>query len=180
MSDTLLLNADGAPLSITPLSTLTWQESIKLIWLDKINVLEWHEDWQVHSPNHTLTVPSVIAIREYIPHTNGGINFTRNNVFVRDKYTCQYCLDVFKPSILTLDHVLPRSKGGKTNWENIVTACKKCNHAKGNRMDIKPIRMPQKPNFYQLYGNKNFTISIRHRKWLDYLKWPEEYVRMVA
>ena len=47
-------------------------------------------------------------------------------------------------------------------------------------MDIKPIRMPQKPNFYQLYGNKNFTISIRHEKWLDYLKWPEEYVRMVA
>ena len=118
MSDTLLLNADGAPLSITPLSTLTWQESIKLIWLDKINVLEWHEDWQVHSPNHTLTVPSVIAIREYVPQANGGINFTRSNVFIRDKYTCQYCLDVFSPKELTLDHVVPKSKGGKTNWEN--------------------------------------------------------------
>lgn len=180
MSDTLLLNADGAPLSVTPLSTLAWQESIKLMWLDKINVLQWHEDWEVHSPNHTLKVPSVIAIREYISHENGGINFTRTNVFIRDKYTCQYCLGVFNTKDLTLDHVLPKSKGGKTNWENIVCACKKCNHTKSNRMDIKPIRMPQKPNFYQLYGNKNFIINIRHESWLDYLDWPDEYVRMVA
>ena len=179
MSDTLLLNADGAPLSITPLSTLTWQESIKLIWLDKINVLEWHDGWEVHSPNHTLKVPSVIAIREYIPQS-GGINFSRTNVFIRDKYTCQYCLNCFNPKDLTLDHVIPKSKGGKTNWENIVSACKKCNHAKGSRQDILPIHMPKKPNFYQLYGNKNFTISIKHQVCLHYLKWPDEYVRLVA
>ena len=101
MSDTLLLNADGAPLSITPLSTLTWQESIKLIWLDKINGLEWHDGWGVHSPNHTLRVPSVIAIREYIPQS-GGINFSRTNVFIRDKYTCQYCLNCFDGLLLLL------------------------------------------------------------------------------
>lgn len=61
-NDTLLLNANGAPLSVTPLSTLTWQESIKLIWLDKINVLEWH-DWTVRSVNHSMHVPSVICVR---------------------------------------------------------------------------------------------------------------------
>jgi len=179
MSDTLLLNADGAPLSVTPLSTLTWQESIKLIWLDKINVLEWHDGWEVHSPNHVLTVPAVISVREYVPNS-GSVNFTRNNVFIRDMYTCQYCLDPFKPSELTLDHVIPKSRGGKTGWDNIVSACKKCNHAKGNRSDIKPFKEPVKPNFYQLYGNKNFTISIRHQIWLKYLNWPEEFVRMVA
>ena len=78
MSDTLLLNADGAPLSITPLSTLTWQESIKLIWLDKINVLDWHDDWEVHSPNHTMKVPAVIAIRDY-NKSAGDVNFSRKN-----------------------------------------------------------------------------------------------------
>lgn len=179
MSDTLLLNADGAPLSVTPLSTLTWQESIKLIWLDKVNILEWHEDWEVHSPNHTLKVPSVIAVRGYVTNSN-TVNFTRSNIFIRDAYTCQYCLDVFSPKDLTLDHVKPKSKGGKTNWQNIVSACKKCNHAKGNRSDIKPAKEPIQPNFYQIYGNKNFTLNIRHESWLNYLNWPEEYIRLVA
>lgn len=179
MSDTLLLNADGAPLSVTPLSTLTWQESIKLIWLDKVNILEWHEDWEVHSPNHTLKVPSVIAVRGYVTNSN-TVNFTRSNIFIRDAYTCQYCLDVFSPKDLTLDHVKPKSKGGKTNWQNIVSSCKKCNHAKGNRTDIKPVKEPIQPNFYQIYGNKNFTLNIRHESWLNYLNWPEEYIRLVA
>lgn len=67
-NDTLLLNANGAPLSVTPLSTLTWQESIKLIWLDKINVLEWH-DWTVRSVNHSMHVPSVICVRPNTCHT---------------------------------------------------------------------------------------------------------------
>lgn len=179
MSDTLLLNADGAPLSITPLSTLTWQESIKLIWLDKINVLDWHDDWEVHSPNHTMKVPAVIAIRDYNKNA-GDVNFSRKNIFIRDNHKCQYCLETFKTSELTLDHVLPRSKGGKTSWENIVSACKKCNHAKSNRIDIKPVKMPVRPNFYQMLGNKNFTLSIHHEVWLKYLNWPDEYIRMVA
>lgn len=177
-NDTLLLNANGSPLSVTPLSTLTWQESIKLIWLDKINVLEWHDNWEVHSPNHTLKVPSVIAVKDYIPQT-GSVNFTRNNIFIRDRYTCQYCMNVFKTSDLTLDHVLPKSKGGKTSWENIVTACQKCNHTKGNKTHIVPKRLPEKPNFYQLYGVKNFTIHIKYPVWLNYLNWPEEHVKMV-
>ena len=126
-SDTLLLNADYKPLSLSPLSTLTWQESIKLIWLDKINVVEWHDNWEVHSPSRTMKVPSVIAVREYVQQDREGINFSRRNVFIRDHYTCQYCLHPFNSKELTLDHVIPRSKGGKSGWDNMVTACKKCN-----------------------------------------------------
>ena len=177
-NDTLLLNANGAPLNVTPLSTLSWQESIKLIWLDKINVLEWH-DWEVHSVNHSMKVPSVICIKEYMPHA-GSINFTRTNVFIRDRYTCQYCYNTFNKIDLTLDHILPKSKGGRTNWHNIVTACKKCNHSKGNNTNIVPKVMPGKPNFYKMYGSKNFTLSIKHKIWLKYLDWPDEYVNMVA
>lgn len=179
-SDTLLLNADYKPLSLSPLSTLTWQESIKLIWLDKINVVEWHNDWEVHSPNHTMKVPSVIAVREYIQQDREGINFSRRNVFIRDHYTCQYCLDAFQQKELTLDHVIPRSKGGKSGWDNMVTACKKCNLAKGSRTDIKPVKTPIKPNFYSLMAQKNFTLSIRYPIWLKYLDWPDEYVKIVA
>jgi 5-methylcytosine-specific restriction endonuclease McrA len=177
-NDTLLLNANGAPLSVTPLSTLSWQESIKLIWLDKINVLEWH-DWTVHSVNHSMRVPSVICVREYMPQA-GTINFCRANVFIRDRYTCQYCYNTFNKADLTLDHILPRSKGGRTNWHNIVSACKKCNHSKGNNSNIVPKVMPGKPNFYQMYGSKNFTLNIKHEIWLKYLNWPDAYVNMVA
>ena len=179
MSDTLLLNADGAPLSITPLSTLNWQESIKLIWLDKINVLEWHDDWEVHSPNYTMRVPAVISVRDYVKNAS-DVNFSRKNIFIRDGHKCQYCLNSFKATELTLDHVQPRSKGGKTSWTNIVSACKKCNHTKANRVDIYPIKSPKQPNLYQMIGSKNFTIHIRHTIWLKYLHWPDEYVRMVA
>jgi 5-methylcytosine-specific restriction endonuclease McrA len=126
-----------------------------------------------------MKVPAVIAIRDYNKNA-GDVNFSRKNIFIRDNHKCQYCLDTFKTSELTLDHVLPRSKGGKTSWENIVSACKKCNHAKSNRIDIKPVKMPVRPNFYQMLGNKNFTLSIHHEVWLKYLNWPDEYVRMVA
>ena len=180
MSDTLLLNADYKPLCLSPLSTLTWQESIKLIWLDKINVLEWHDDWEVHSPSHTMKVPAVIAVREYVSQDREGINFSRKNVFIRDHYTCQYCLDSFNHKDLTLDHVKPRSKGGKSGWENMVTACKKCNTTKGSRTEIKPVKTPSKQNFFSLMAQKNFTMKVRHQVWLRYLDWPEEYVKIIA
>lgn len=179
-NDTLLLNADGSPLSIAPLSTLSWQESIKLIFLDRVNVLEWHPDWIVHSQSMSMHVPSVISVREYISKSKTGVNFSRSNVFSRDKFMCQYCGNIHHPRDLTLDHILPRSKGGKTTWENIVTACKPCNHGKGDNEKIRPKRLPDKPNFYQLLNNKNFTIHIQYPQWLSYLNWPEEYVRLVA
>lgn len=176
----LLLNADGAPLSITPLSTITWQEAMKLYVLDRVNVLEWYDGWQVHSATQTFDVPSVVSVKEYIPLNKAGVNFTRQNVFVRDGYICQYCGDLFKGHELTLDHVLPKSKGGRTNWENIVTACKPCNHSKGNDERIVPKKTPKKPNFYQVYNSKNFHITINDPSWLNYLQWPEQYVRLVA
>jgi 5-methylcytosine-specific restriction endonuclease McrA len=179
-NDTLLLNADGSPLSITPLSSLTWQEAMKLYVLDRVNVLEWYDDWEVHSANQTFRVPCVVSVKEYIPLTKSGINFTRQNVYIRDGFCCQYCGDLFKNHELTLDHVLPKSKGGRTNWENIVTACKPCNHSKGNNEKIVPKKKPVRPNFYQVLNSKNFYITIGNEKWLNYIQWPEEYIRLIA
>lgn len=180
MSDTLLLNADGSPLSVTPLSTLTWQEAMKLYVLDRVNVLEWYNEWEVHTARQTFKVPSVVSVKEYIPLSKSGVNFSRQNVYIRDGFVCQYCGDLFHARDLTLDHVLPRSHGGKTNWENITTACKSCNHSKGNNARIVPKKMPTKPNFYQVLNRKNFHITVKDDSWLSYLQWPEEYVRMVA
>ena len=167
MRDTLLLNADGNPLSVAPLSTLTWQESIKLVWLDRINVLEWHEDWQVHSPNITMTVPSVIMTREFVKQ-RVNTSFNRSNVYLRDNYICQYCKQMFSYKDLTLDHVIPKSKGGKTEWSNIVSACRKCNNDKESHTHIKPYKQPRKPDFLQLVNGVN-TVHIDHEIWLKYI-----------
>jgi 5-methylcytosine-specific restriction endonuclease McrA len=171
MRDTLLLNADGNPLSAAPLSTLTWQESIKLIWLDRINVLEWHQDWQVHSPTITMTVPSVMMVREFVKRRS-NTSFSRSNVYCRDNYICQYCKQMFSYKELTLDHVIPKSKGGKTEWTNVVSACKKCNNQKGNHI-VKPYKPPHKPDFHQLYKSKNH-VHIEHPVWYKYINAESE------
>ena len=178
MRDTLLLNADGNPLSVAPLSTLTWQESIKLIWLDRINVLEWHDDWQVHSPSVTLTVPSVIIVRDFVKR-RFNTNFSRSNVYLRDNYMCQYCKQMFSNKELTLDHVIPRSKGGKTTWTNIVSACKQCNNQKGSHTHIKPYKEPKQPDFYQLVSGVN-PIHIDHEIWYKYINKPTEKKQKIA
>ena len=175
MRDTLLLNADGNPLSVAPLSTLTWQESIKLVWLDKINVLEWHEDWQVHSPNHTMTVPSVMMVREFVKRRT-STSFSRSNVYLRDNYICQYCKQMNSYKDLTLDHVIPKSKGGKTEWTNIVSACRKCNNQKGNHTHIKPYKQPRKPDFLQLVNGVNGK-HIDHDIWFKYININSEKKR---
>ena len=175
MRDTLLLNADGNPLSVAPLSTLTWQESIKLVWLDRINVLEWHEDWQVHSPNHTMTVPSVMMVREFVKRRT-STSFSRSNVYLRDNYICQYCKQMNSYKDLTLDHVIPKSKGGKTEWTNIVSACRKCNNQKGNHTHIKPYKQPRKPDFLQLVNGVN-DKHIDHDIWFKYININSEKKR---
>ena len=178
MRDTLLLNADGNPLSVAPLSTLTWQESIKLIWLDRIQVLEWHDDWQVHSPSVTLTVPSVIIVRDFVKR-RFNTNFSRSNVYLRDNYMCQYCKQMFSNKELTLDHVIPRSLGGKTTWTNIVSACKKCNNEKASHTHIKPYKEPRQPDFYQLVSGVN-PIHIDHEIWYKYINKPTEKKQKIA
>ena len=175
MRDTLLLNADGNPLSVAPLSTLTWQESIKLVWLDRINVLEWHEDWQVHSPNITMTVPSVIMTREFVKQ-RVNTSFNRSNVYLRDNYICQYCKQMFGHKDLTLDHVVPKSKGGKTEWTNVVSACRKCNNDKASHTHIKPYKQPRKPDFLQLVNGVNIK-HIVHEIWLKYINLNSEKKR---
>jgi 5-methylcytosine-specific restriction endonuclease McrA len=169
MSDTLLLNADGAPVSFLPLSTLTWQDAIKYMVLDKAHVLAWHDNWIVHSANWETAVPSILILREYMkPKTT--VRFSKGNVFLRDNYTCAYCASKLEKKDCTLDHVLPSSMGGKTTFENTVTACGPCNANKGNNKKIVPKFKPHKPDFYELVNKrKRMPFQLRHEVWRDYI-----------
>lgn len=169
MSDVLLLNSDLNPVSILPLSVISWQHAISLYFMDRIHVLEEYEDWIVRSQKLAIKVPAVAMTKQYL-HFKKSPKFSRPNMYLRDMYQCQYCGDVFAAKDLTLDHVIPRSKGGKTTWENSVTACKSCNHRKGARMDLKPMRHPFKPDHYHLINKwKQRPIQVRHRSWYAYL-----------
>ena len=170
----LVLNADYRPLSYYPLSLWSWQDSIKSVFLDRVSIVSYYERI-IRSPSFSMKLPSVIALKSYIrPQQNP--NFTRFNVFLRDKFSCQYCGD---KKDLTFDHLLPRSKGGKTNWSNVVTACSACNVQKGGRLlkfsGMTLNQKPYQPTTEDLHKNgKNFPPNFLHKSWIDYLYWDVE------
>jgi 5-methylcytosine-specific restriction endonuclease McrA len=169
MAATLKLNADGNPVSVLPLSTMTWKEAITDMLLDKITVLEWHEDWIIHSANWQTRVPSVVMLKNQ-ERRKQGLRFSKFNIFLRDEYRCQYCGIETTRKTATLDHVLPISHGGKNTWENCVCACSRCNIVKGNNKKIVPKQKPYKPNYYQLVEKcKKTGWNVPYTVWLNYL-----------
>lgn len=180
MSDVLLLNADGAPMSIVPLSTLRWQEAIRQVYLDRVDVLHEYPNWVLHSQRLSIHVPSVIMHRDYV-QARRRPTFTKHNLCVRDKYTCQYCSKPFPPSQLQKEHVIPRSRGGKTNWTNIVMACEKCNSDKADKLAMKPTRMPREPTHYELaHIAKQYPIKVPDESWIPYLGWDETLITIYS
>ncbi len=173
----LVLNADFRPLSYFPLSLWSWQETVKAVCLDRVNIIS-HYDRVVRSPSFEMRLPSVISLKEYIP-TARRPAFTRFNVFLRDRFTCQYCSEDFPSHELTFDHVVPRSRGGRTVWENVVTACSTCNLLKGNRLPresgMYPRHLPRQPSTSLLQENgRAFPPNFLHHSWRDFLYWDTE------
>ena len=167
--DTLLLNADASPVTMLPLSVISWQDSIRYLVLDKVSVLEWHDDWIVRSATWETRVPAVIMLKEYYKKNN-YIRYSKMNVFLRDLFECQYCGVEVNKRTATLDHVLPQSHGGRSTWENSTTACKPCNYRKAASTKMKPKKMPHKPHFWELVDRRRSRgFHIEHPSWADYL-----------
>jgi len=170
VSHCLVLNADGQPVSMLPPSTVEWKEAITYLWLDKVHVLEWYDDWIVSSSSWETRVPAVIMLKDMMKRKRKP-RFSRYNVYLRDLFTCQYCYNKFTQKDLTLDHVLPQSYGGKTNWENIVASCGPCNHDKGNNPKIVPKIKPYQPDYFELANKrKQIDFEMRHPSWEQFLR----------
>ncbi len=173
----LVLNADFRPLSYFPLSLWSWQDAIKAVVLGRVNIVS-HYDRIVRTPRVGIRLPSVISLKEYIPASRTPA-FTRFNVFLRDSFTCQYCGESFPTPELTFDHVVPRSKGGRTSWENVVTSCSVCNLIKGDRLPRQcgmiPLSPPFRPSAFELQENgRQFPPNFLHESWRDFLYWDTE------
>jgi len=174
---TLVLNADFRPLSYFPLSLWSWQDAVKAVFLGRVNIVSEY-DQVIRSPTLEMRLPSVISLKEYV-RSERRPAFTRFNVFLRDRFTCQYCAQSFPTQELTFDHIIPRSRGGCTTWGNVVTACSSCNLAKGNRTPKQARMFPRfgafAPTAQLLQENgRAFPPNFLHESWRDFLYWDSE------
>ncbi|MBN2741851.1 MAG: HNH endonuclease [Rhodobacteraceae bacterium] len=170
----LVLNADFRPLSYYPLSLWPWQEAIKAVCLDRVTILAEYDE-VVRSQRQAIKIPSVVVLKDYV-RPQKRVAFTRFNLFLRDEFKCQYC---GAKGDLTFDHVIPRSRGGVTSWENVVAACSPCNLRKANKPLArsgltlqKPARQPS-PEEMQRTGRR-FPPGHLHESWMDFLYWDTE------
>lgn len=116
---------------------VSWQKALILWFQGKVEVLEYHPVF-AHSVRSNFQLPSVLRLKQYVrPRSAGAVRFCRENVYIRDNFTCQYCGSRLPSSLLTLDHVVPASHQGKKNWTNVVAACRGCNQKKANRTPSK-------------------------------------------
>lgn len=176
-TDTLVINRDGNPVSLVPISTIGWQEAIKFVVCNQVEVIAEYSDWFVESPTIRMAVPSIIMTNEYVNINKKRIRATKFNILLRDGFKCQYCGVMQLPEDLTIDHVYPKSKGGIISWENSVAACLPCNNKKSNSLDIKPKIKPEEPNYWKLLNTvKTIPIKIADERWIDYLGWNRDLV----
>lgn len=134
---------------------ISWQRALCLVLQAKAEVIAEY-DAVVRSVTTQLKLPSVVRLFRYarVAVRFGVVRCTRKNVLLRDQYQCQYCGVKCRPGVITIDHVVPRSRGGKTTWTNVVAACHNCNRKKGNRSleksGMKLARAPQRPSWKEL------------------------------
>ncbi|MDF2140184.1 HNH endonuclease [Paenirhodobacter sp. CAU 1674] len=170
----LVLNADFRPLSYYPLSLWPWQEAIKAVCLDRVTILAEYDE-VVRSQREAIRIPSVVVLKEFVKPQK-RVAFTRFNLFLRDEFCCQYC---GSKTDLTFDHVIPRSRGGVTSWENVVAACAPCNLKKANKslkasgMRLKRPACQPTPEEMHAVGRR-FPPGHLHDSWMDFLYWDAE------
>jgi 5-methylcytosine-specific restriction endonuclease McrA len=173
MQNTLLLNAGYEPLRI-----IGWQRAFVLLFQGKVELLEEY-GVSVHTVDKAFPVPAVVRLNRWVnlKRQASVIRFSRANVYLRDDHRCQYCYQKYTERELTLDHVTPVVRGGRKTWENIVTACIRCNQRKGDRkpeeVGLKLLRLPQVPKLLP-----GMAVTVRStgnpELWEPYLRltWP--------
>ena len=165
-SPVLVLNA-----SYEPIHVCVARRALILL-LKGVAAAEELSNDEVRSPSKVVPVPSVIRLLEYrrIPRQTRALS--RKNILLRDRYTCQYCGAVSSASELTLDHVTPRSRGGKSSWENLVTSCRRCNNHKGDRLpDEAKMELSRRPRPFNLHTSRSLMrlLGNHQETWRKYL-----------
>ena len=168
----LVLNQNFKPLSVCSV-----KRAVVMVYLKRAEIIESLDGYKIHSVSLSLPVPSVVRLGIYVRVPVKRIMLTRKNIIKRDNSRCQYCGRIFPPTDLTWDHVLPRARGGKTEWGNIVACCIECNKRKGGRIpsevSMTLIRKPRRPEWLPIL---TITLGFKHlpQSWRDYIYWNVE------
>ena len=162
----LVLNATYEPINVCG------ARRALILLLKGVAAEEERSRHEVHSPTRVLAVPSVIRLLEYrrIPRQTRALS--RKNILVRDRHTCQYCGSSHSASDLTLDHVVPRSRGGKSTWENLVSCCRRCNNRKGDRLPAEAgMGLVRHPQPFNLHTSRSLMRQLGNHQeaWRKYL-----------
>jgi len=166
----LVLNADFIPLNLVPISTISWQDAFTLTTKGNAVPIKFYDDEFVRTPTTSYPVPSVVVVKEY-KYFKKHAKWSKFNIKLRDDFKCQYCLKKFSHRSLTIDHVMPKSLGGKHSWENSVTACKSCNQNKKNDKRIVPKRTPYRPTYYELAKKMLNYRAVTNEHWAAYTQF---------
>jgi len=162
MRRVLVLNQDYSPISVC-----SAERAFLLLYLEKAEMVHQAEDAELRTVNSSFPMPSVIRLQRYIVIPFKRVILTRQNLFKRDGNQCLYC---GSKKDLTLDHVMPKSRGGQTSWTNLATACKKCNSIKGDKTpeeaEMTLAQEPFKPSYVLFVRNYSGFTS---EDWLKYL-----------
>ena len=166
MKSVLLLNT-----SYEPLRVISWRRAITLYFLNKVEILEVY-DRVIHSVNFAFPAPSVVRLLNFVKFYSRSIPLTRQNLVLRDQFCCQYCGKSVSGLDITIDHVVPRSKGGQSCWENLVVCCSGCNKKKANRTPAEAgmtlLKPPRKPVWLPIIRSRHFDREVP-KEWKDYL-----------
>ena len=178
---TLVLNRNWQPVNVTPVCraiVMVWNGTARVVDPADYQLYDWH-DWSnlvpqadqpfIKTVSHRLCVPEVITLCEFDRVPTSSVTFSRRNIFKRDRFTCQYCGRQPKSDELTIDHVVPRSQGGASSWENCVLACVSCNHRKANRTPqqagLRLKKAPIRPRWNPVYSEH----SVRRESWVKFI-----------
>lgn len=184
--DVLVLNKSYIPVHI-----ITWQKCMSLIVQESARPLDRDfltytlEDWlafsilnddyqKVHTVRYSIAVPEIIVLKEYNSLPTREVKYSRQTLFQRDKYQCAYCGKIFDKDKLTIDHIIPRSKGGLSSWANTVSSCKPCNYLKADRTPeqagLKLLVKPKKPIWLSPIADikRNYNC----KSWLKFMDRP--------
>lgn len=178
----LILNRNYQPVNVTH-----WRRAVTLLYIGAVRALDREyrlfdfAGWSALSAEYghdtigmatkRILIPRIVVLQTYDRLPRARVRFSRHNIFARDDHTCQYCGGHFARYDLNLDHVVPRSQQGKTNWENVVTSCVTCNSRKGGRTPeqagMRLVRAPRKPTWAEIVHPPRFRA--RYREWLPFL-----------
>lgn len=177
---TLVLNRNWQPVNIASVAralVMVWNENARIVEPESYQLFDWGE-WTKLEPvgeeaiktvSQRIRIPEVISLLEFDRVPSSTVTFSRRNIFKRDRFTCQYCHRQPAPDELTIDHVVPRSHGGISSWENCVLACVDCNHTKADRTpeqaQMKLKKAPVRPEWNPVYSQH----SLRMDSWSKFI-----------